>query len=334
MAIVYKNIQNGKEVLLTAAQYEKYLASSSKFESHFLKAFQNIIEDYSVELLSNGTKLYTIKCKSVEKQFRILWGPLKNSGIQGNDNKRIQVLSTVTLDKETPYFAIGAYETVDSVLYTMVIGGVREFIKHAQNGNSYSSLWINYGSLWDTYKQGVYEWRDKKGRKILACKEDQMDVLHDAIKEILSSKQDDSELVGEISDDNFSFVDFTKEVNKYTTDESLPRNPNFRELALIRENYTCELCKTQQTFTDKNNYEYFEGHHLIMYNLSAQKRFKYCLDHPNNIICLCPNCHREIHHSSDERTKELIVKLFTKHNNLLTEYDIKSLNDIINDYIN
>ena len=120
MAIVYKNIQNGKEVLLTAAQYEKYLASSSKFESHFLKAFQNIIEDYSVELLSNGTKLYTIKCKSVEKQFCILWGPLKNSGIQGNDNKRIQVLSTVTLDKETPYFAIGAYETVDSVLYEKI----------------------------------------------------------------------------------------------------------------------------------------------------------------------------------------------------------------------
>ena len=334
MSIVYKNIMEGGEVYLTSNQYEKHLADSKKFEEHFFCAFPDLIECYTVESYTNGTKLYDVKYRTVDKSFCVLWGALKNSGTEGKENKRMQVLPVVSLKDETPYFAIGAYDTIDTVLYTLIIGGVREFIKHAQNGTSYSSLWINYPSLWEVYKNDVYEWNDRTGRRILACKDSKVEVLHKAIIELLSSGNNDKkEVMGqEMSGDNVSLVDFTQELVKYKTDESLPRNPNYRDMALIRENYTCELCGTHKTFTDKNNVEYFEGHHLIMYNISVQSRFKYCLDHPDNIMCLCPNCHREIHHSSIQHTKDLLIKLFTKHNGLIKEFGIKSLDEIINDY--
>ena len=334
MAISYKNIQHGNEVLLSASEYEVHLADYTVFEENFFKAFSQIVERYSSEPYVNGTRLYTVKYKGIDRPICILWGPLKNSGTSGVDSKRIQVLPAVTLREETPYFAIGAYNTLDTVIYTVVLGGVREFIKHAQNGKSYSSLWIDYPSLWDAYKYGFQDWTDSKGRDVLACKADKIEKIHEAIKKLVAlinnNRTNDKSNCS--SDDPMQFVDFDKELGKYETDESLPRNTLFRDIALKRENYTCELCGTNKTFTDKNNEEYFEGHHLIMYNLKVQSRYKYCLDHPNNIICLCPTCHRHIHHASATDTQNMLIKLFTKHNDLLKSYGIKNLKEIISDY--
>ncbi len=334
MAILYKNIQRGSEVLLSASQYEEHLAEPEVFEEHFFKMFSNIVERYSHISYVNGTILYTVKYRELDKEVCILWGPLKNSGTDGVDRKRIQVLPAVVLKDETPYFAIGAYNTLDTVIYAAVLGGVREFIKHAQNGKSYSSLWIDYPSLWDAYKFGFQDWCDKKGRDIIACKADKIEKIHNSIIRLISliNNKPSENTSHSLSGNPMDFVDFSKEISKYKTDESLPRNALFRDMALKRENYTCELCGTNETFTDKNNEEYFEGHHLIMYNLKVQSRFKYCLDHPSNIICLCPTCHRRIHHASVADTQSMLLKLFTKHNDLLKNYGIKNLKEIINDY--
>ncbi|MBO6042311.1 HNH endonuclease [bacterium] len=112
----------------------------------------------------------------------------------------------------------------------------------------------------------------------------------------------------------------------------MPRNHKYRELAFKNANYTCELCGNKETFKDKNGNEYFEGHHLIMYNITSQKRYKKCLDIPKNIVCLCPNCHKKIHQAEDNEMKKGLMILFEKHNELFGIYEIENMDDILSDY--
>ena len=330
--IEYKNIQNGVEVLRTANEHERYLPKREDFEVLFFNGCKDIVDSWSVIELTNGTAVYTVKYKTYSKQINILWGPLKNSGTRGNERKRLQVLPSTPLEEATPYFAIGAYYTGDHHIYVTVVRGISTFISHAKNGSSYSSLWIDYPSLWEVYKNGIHSWNDSVGRTLEGCTEGHINHIHTAILETVKKDVDDAEPV-ESTPSEFDFIDFTGEIDSYHETDALPRNSRFKEIALERENHTCELCGTRDTFTDRNNKEYFEGHHLIMYNPRVQKRFKYCLDHPSNIICLCPECHRKIHQSSEDYTKELVVKLFKKHNDLLKSYNIKDLIPIINDYM-
>lgn len=338
MSILYKNIKNGKEVSISADTYEEQLAEPDKFEKDFFSAYEDIISKYERSVYKNGTILYTVYYKTLNKPVCILWGPLKNSGTKGKEDKRIQVLPKVELKDETPYFAIGAYNTLDSNLYCVIIGGIREFIKHAQTGKAFSSLWFDYSGLWSVYNKGTSKWTDRIKRTAIGCKSPDLKLLHKHIMDAVShgnlDKESSDNIITEPKKEDIPFIDFSSEITKYQIEDNLPRNPLFREIALEREKFTCELCGTDKTFSDRNNKEYFEGHHLIPYNVTTQKRFKYCLDHPDNIICLCPKCHREIHHSAENQTKDLILRLFTKHNDLLKKYNIKKgdLVNIIKDY--
>ena len=338
MPILYKNILNGEEVRRSARDHEQYLPNHQYFESIFFGEHQSLVEKWSRLEFGNGTILYKIKYKTQQKDVCILWGPLKNSGTSGNEHKRIQVLPVTPLEDATPYFAIGAYNAGDKHIYVVVIGGVSTFIRHAKEGSSYSSFWIDYPSLWCVYNQGIYSWSDTVGRLLVGCKDKNIQHLHDTILEALNSNstnQNSSANVRYDTDnesDDVAFEDYTGQYS-VSTSEVLPRNPMYRDIALKRENYTCELCGTNETFIDRNNNEYFEGHHLIMYNPSVQSRFRYSLDHPSNIICLCPECHRKIHNSSFDETKAMVLKLVVKHHKLLTNFDIKDLEPIIKDYL-
>lgn len=338
MPILYKNILNGEEVLFTASDYKTHLANRQDFEQLFLEKHRDIVESWTVARLGNGTVVYKVKYKAYPKYINILWGPLKNSGTDGNDNKRIQVLPSTPFEEATPYFAIGAYNAGDVNIYVAVIGGISTFIRHAQEGSSYSSFWIDYPSLWCVYNQGIYSWSDTVGRSLVGCKDENTQHLHDTILEALNSNSTNQNSSADVRYDtdneggDVAFEDYTGQYS-VSTSEVLPRNPMYRDIALERENYTCELCGTKETFIDRNNNEYFEGHHLIMYNPTVQSRFKLCLDHPSNIICLCPECHRKIHNSSFDETKAMVLKLVVKHHKLLTNFDIKDLEPIIKDYL-
>ena len=336
MSIYYKNIRNRKEVTITAQEYNQQIAKSRIFEQDFFGNSELKVELLSAEELGNGTVLYNAKYSDIEVEFYILWGPLKNSGINGNERKRIQVLPRTTLVKEVPYFAIGAYNTLDSNIYVALLGGTSHFIRNAQNGRTYSSLWFDYDQICRTYhSNSPITWHDNStNRYFFGCRSTQIEELHNALKNVIA-KRSSEENIDDIheTENDIPFVEFFGEIAENSATSELPRNPLYREIALKRENYTCEICGTQKTFVDNNNDEYFEGHHLIMYNPRVQRRFRFNLDHPSNIICLCPNCHREIHHSPEERIRALVIKLFTKHNDLLRNYSINNLEEIITDYL-
>ena len=86
--------------------------------------------------------------------------------------------------------------------------------------------------------------------------------------------------------------------------------PRKREVALKamkNADYCCELNPQHESFVRKNsNTKYMEPHHLIP--MSQSEHFEYTLDTPSNIICLCSNCHNEIHYGKN--SEYLIEKLF------------------------
>ena len=70
----------------------------------------------------------------------------------------------------------------------------------------------------------------------------------------------------------------------------------------------CEYNREHRTFVSKSKQQqYVEAHHLIPF--SERKHFDVSIDIIENIVCLCPNCHRKIHLAIDENKIELIKPL-------------------------
>lgn len=74
-----------------------------------------------------------------------------------------------------------------------------------------------------------------------------------------------------------------------TITTSYPRSKAVREQALLRANGHCEYCGVQG-FKTKAGSLYLESHHITPLSEGG-------VDHPSNVIALCPNHHREAHYS-------------------------------------
>lgn len=71
------------------------------------------------------------------------------------------------------------------------------------------------------------------------------------------------------------------------------RDPALAKNAIKNAKYKCEIDPKHTSFIAKNGKNYMEGHHLIP--ISKQGNFSKSLNQAKNIVCLCPNCHKEIH---------------------------------------
>jgi hypothetical protein len=92
-------------------------------------------------------------------------------------------------------------------------------------------------------------------------------------------------------------------------------NPLIGKIAIIKAGYSCEFSSQHNTFVSKRNGKnYMEGHHLIpIANLiEIWEKFRVNIDCVENVVSLCPNCHRGIHLGDSKTKNELIEKLFFK----------------------
>ena len=102
---------------------------------------------------------------------------------------------------------------------------------------------------------------------------------------------------------------------KYTT------NPRRAKNALVIADFKCELNPAHQTFINKkSDNPYMEAHHLIP--MSKQGMFEFDIDVPENILCLCPTCHRKMHHAQDNDKKGIITKVFKDREGVMKERGI------------
>jgi 5-methylcytosine-specific restriction protein A len=66
--------------------------------------------------------------------------------------------------------------------------------------------------------------------------------------------------------------------------------------------------------------------------MSKQSSFKFDIDVPENILCICPNCHRKIHLAEDEEREKTLAEAFELRKKLLPErginIDLKTLMEL------
>lgn len=89
-----------------------------------------------------------------------------------------------------------------------------------------------------------------------------------------------------------------------------------------RANYLCEMNAAHHTFinaADQQNY--IEAHHLIP--MAAQDYYDYTIDFADNIVTLCPNCHRQIHYAIPNEKEQLVETLFQKRQKKYENYGIE-----------
>ena len=87
------------------------------------------------------------------------------------------------------------------------------------------------------------------------------------------------------------------------------RDPIIAAWAKQQANYSCEYDITHCTFISKiTGYNYVEAHHLIP--MRFQDKFEKSLDIPENILILCPNCHRKLHHADFKSIQEVLKNFY------------------------
>jgi hypothetical protein len=94
----------------------------------------------------------------------------------------------------------------------------------------------------------------------------------------------------------------TSQVIKYKT------NPRIKKTAIKNTNYKCEHDMFHSTFLDRKGNLYMEGHHLIPMN--AQSNTSINLDRVENIVSLCPTCHRAVHYGNKTVKREILWTLY------------------------
>jgi predicted restriction endonuclease len=82
--------------------------------------------------------------------------------------------------------------------------------------------------------------------------------------------------------------------------KTLVRNAVYARLVKERAKYVCEICGTPP-FTQRSGIPFAEAHHI--YELALPR-----IDDPNQMLCVCPTCHRVVHYGNDESLSQKIAK--------------------------
>ncbi len=140
-------------------------------------------------------------------------------------------------------------------------------------------------------------------------------------KEIQTAKPLDDKLLDE-KGNRKPELQKSKYSEKYKTD------PRISKTVIEKAEYQCQIDNKHMTFYTTKNILFAEGHHLIP--MSFQKHFlPINLDRKENIISLCPVCHRAVHLGNEkekEKRLEILFKIKQKElKDVKLEIDFKEL---------
>lgn len=102
--------------------------------------------------------------------------------------------------------------------------------------------------------------------------------------------------------------------------------------ALKNSNFTCEYNISHTSFiSGLTGKMYVEAHHLIP--MSEQEKYDNSLDIVANIVALCPNCHRLVHHGTFNEKSKLIEFVYSLRHDLIIKKGINiSLTELLKIY--
>lgn len=129
------------------------------------------------------------------------------------------------------------------------------------------------------------------------------------------------------TDDN-GYQELVNQTRQITVDV-YRRNRQIALDAMALADYRCEVNPSHQLFTSKaTGLNYLEAHHIIPVSLGSQ--FNMPLDVIENVVCLCPFCHRAIHHAKPDFAIPLLDQL-SKQKPVFEKFGVNS-DDLYNFY--
>lgn len=122
-----------------------------------------------------------------------------------------------------------------------------------------------------------------------------------------------------------------KEKKQSSSSISWVRDANIAFTSLDNAKFQCENDTNHQTFISaRTGNQFVEAHHLIP--MEYQGDFLISIDVPENIISLCPNCHRAFHNSVVSNQENLIFKFYKRRSFLLKQRGIEITKQEILEY--
>jgi len=96
--------------------------------------------------------------------------------------------------------------------------------------------------------------------------------------------------------------------------KKVKKNAAIAKKVIVDSNYKCSYNESHATFLTSKGKSYMEGHHLIPCTVENSNLFKEKskLDREENIVSICPTCHRAIHFGDDLTKRKLVKKLYSK----------------------
>ena len=179
---------------------------------------------------------------------------------------------------------------------------------HKNNGNELHVFEIEDGA-WQVTYVGEYEYKNHNLTRL----PDRNDNMRDAIRFELVPAGGLEIDIGASSVDDLSTDELYERAAESVSGEpakrsasrskTYPRSEVVKQYALRAADGVCQGCRDDAPFTGKDGDPYLEVHHL-------HRRSDGGADHPDNVIALCPNCHRHVHHGQDgeEFNQQLIEK--------------------------
>ncbi|MGL4589678.1 MAG: HNH endonuclease [Mycoplasmatales bacterium] len=114
--------------------------------------------------------------------------------------------------------------------------------------------------------------------------------------------------------------------------ERLSTSNVIRNEVILQANGKCFFKCTNEMFLNRSDEVYLETHHIIPVKLAKSKFKDYpTLDRIENIVALCPTCHKRLHFEKNDSTVFLDKqsKLFDKIICISNEYNITSFEEYI-----
>lgn len=171
-------------------------------------------------------------------------------------------------------------------------------------------------------------------------------IIIDYLNSMLSKELDDDDYLFQQALQNQNNVSIPSIRHNATTQPELSEGNNGRQVkkkvcvskaALSIAGYTCEANPEHRSFINRNGLTYMEGHHLIPCTPTNATRywnqFGVNIDCIENIICLCPTCHRLLHYGNKEDKNTLLKELYSIRKDRFKEIGLNiSLAELISLY--
>lgn len=93
------------------------------------------------------------------------------------------------------------------------------------------------------------------------------------------------------------------------------RNKAKGDFVLKQQDYKCQVNPSHESFLTPAEMPYMEKHHLI--SMKYYEEYEKDLDDINNIVSLCPTCHKQIHLGKKEGVGQILEILYAKQKEAL-----------------